>query len=114
GRRADVREEQRRPDLGGDLPQVAIAPRRRDAAIETGRVPLAVPTEPDAVGVGLAAGQPVAPALLDERVLRVVEQGLGIDRIAEVGHPAAHGQLTPRTTLPRRPGSRLRANASRA
>jgi hypothetical protein len=90
GRRADVREEQRRADLGSDLVQVAIAPRRRDAAIEAGRLPLAVPAEAEAIGVGLPAGQPVAAALLDERVLRVVEQDLGVDRIAEVGHPPAH------------------------
>src|SRR4029079_11508012 len=56
-----------------------------------------VPPEADAVRVGLAAGQPVGAALLDERVLGVVEQGLGVDRIAEVGHPAAHA-----TTLRRR------------
>ena len=34
GRGADVGQEERRRDLAGELTQVAVAPRRRDAAVQ--------------------------------------------------------------------------------
>ena len=90
GRGPDVGQEERRGDPRRDLMQVAVAPRGRDAAVQARGLVVAVPAQPEAVRVGVAAGEAVAAALLDERVRRVVQERRRPDRVARVRHPAAH------------------------
>jgi hypothetical protein len=54
GHRPDVRQEQRRLDVGGEVTQARVAPRRIDAAVATRRAAVAggIPADPGPVTVG--------------------------------------------------------------
>jgi hypothetical protein len=75
-----VGEKQRRLDVGGDLSQVAVVPGRLDAS-EDGRglTIRVIPADPEAVAVGGIDAQASMAALVDEGVLRLVEQLLDED-----------------------------------
>src|SRR5436305_13590862 len=88
--RAYVGQENRRFDLIRELTQIAVTPSRLDAAIQPGDVLVAIPAQAEAICVGIPTCQAVPAALLNERMLRLVEQYLGPDRISKVGHPTAH------------------------
>src|SRR5690349_514690 len=69
GGRSDMRKEQGRSDVPGELPEVRVRPGGLDAA-EQGRyrVPLAVPADAEAVGVEGGRAHRRRAALVDERV----------------------------------------------
>ncbi len=92
-RRANVAQEQRRADVAGEVPQVAVAPGRQRVAVEArpfAVVVCVVPAEAEAIGVRVAAGEAVVSALLDKPVRRVVQQRAWADRVAEIRDPATH------------------------
>src|SRR5262249_12586612 len=93
-RRADVREDERRLDVGRELAQVAVVPGGLDAVEDRGRVPVSVPADPEPVAVRLLGAEARVQALDDERVLRAVEQLFEERGRPEVGEPAAHASVT--------------------
>src|SRR5204863_8312207 len=88
--RANVSQEDRRFDLLRELSQVAVTPSRLDAAVQPGDVPVAVPAQTEPIRVGITTSQAVSAALLNERMLRLIEQYLGPNWISEVRDPTAH------------------------
>ena len=94
-RGADVGEEERRLDVGRQVLQVRVVPGRRDAAIAAGLRPvrLAVPADPEAVPVGGLEAHAGVQGLVDQAVLRLVEELADRERLAEVGVPAAHALI---------------------
>ena len=89
----DVSQEEAERDLPGQRAQVAIAPRGGHAAVparESSRSPYQ--PRPEAVRVGLAAGQTGVPALLNEGVRRVEQEPLEPIGVTVVREPTAHGQ----------------------
>ena len=71
---ADVRKHDARPDVAGELTQVAIVPGRPNAVEEGRRVLFAVPTDAEPVSVRLLGSQLRMQALDDQGVLGLVEQ----------------------------------------
>ncbi len=109
--RADVREEERRGDPGGDLAQVAVVPRRMDAAVDPRRLALLVPTDAEAVAVRRRRALPRVQALVDQRAVALDQQLLEPDRRSRVGEPATHVSYPrlpgpPRQPRPRAAGAR--------
>ena len=76
-----------------ELAQVAVVPGRLDAVEDAGVVADAVPADAEAVAVGRLGPQPRVQALVDQRVLRPVQQLLDQDRRAGVCEPATHLRL---------------------
>jgi hypothetical protein len=70
-RRADVREEQRGLDVGGELAEVGIGPRGRDAAVQRRPVPRPVPAQPEAIAVSGLGTHPRVQTLVHDPVLGV-------------------------------------------
>jgi hypothetical protein len=75
----DVREDERRDDVAGELAQVAVVPGGLDAVEDRRGVLLPVPADPEAVAVGLLGAEPRVQALDDQRVLPAVEELLEQD-----------------------------------
>src|SRR5690606_13753722 len=86
----------RRLDGHGQLAQVLVAPGGGRAAEHGRAVARPGPAETEAVAVRGRHVRPRAPALLDERALRVAHQRLGQDRVPDVAEPAAHATGFPR------------------
>jgi hypothetical protein len=80
--------------VGGDLSQIAVVPGGLDASENggglAGRV---VPADAEAVAVGGVDAESGVARLVDEGVLRFIEQLLDEDGRARVGEPAAHRLL---------------------
>jgi hypothetical protein len=101
GRRADVREEQRRLDAGREVAQVDVTPRGGDAAIATGPTAVGpVPAQPEAVAVGRLDAHPGVQALVDQAVVGLEEQLVDSHRLTEERIPAAHARQVGRTCAP--------------
>src|SRR5919107_4278467 len=104
---SDVGEEQRRVYVARDLAEVAVVPGRLDTS-EDGRdlAIRVIPSDPEAVAVCGIDAQASMAALVDEGVLRFVEQLLDEDGRARAGEPAAHllllsfRRLTPGVSTP--------------
>src|SRR5262249_5231517 len=73
-----------------DLSKVSVVPRRFDAVEDAGLVAEAVPADTESVPVGRLRPHRRVKALIDERVVRLVEQVLDQDRLAGVCEPATH------------------------
>src|SRR5215207_7936031 len=103
-RGADVSEEQGRLDVRGEIAQVGVAPRRRDAPVAGwgAAVAVAVPAEAEAVPVGRLHAHTRVKALVDETVLGAKEQFIDQHGLTEIGVPAAHQRLL---TVQRRTGN---------
>jgi hypothetical protein len=91
-RGADVREDDSRSDMAGELTQVALVPGGLDAVKHGWCVFTAVPADAEAVAVRRLRAELRVEALVDQRVLRFIEQSLEQDRGAGVCEPAT--QLT--------------------
>jgi hypothetical protein len=77
---SDVGEEERRVYVARDLSQVAVVPGRLDASENGGSLAISViPSDAEAVSVGGIDAQASMAALVDEGVLRFVEQLLDED-----------------------------------
>src|SRR5215216_5423768 len=77
---SDVGEEQRRVYVARDLAQVSVVPGRLDASEDGGALAIRViPSDPEAVAVCGIDAQASMAALVDEGVLRLVEQLLDED-----------------------------------
>src|SRR3954468_12617442 len=110
-RRPDMREEQGRADVAGELAEVLVVPGRFGAVEDARRVGRAVPTDAEPVAVGRLGPELRAQALGDERVRALVERLLDQDGGAGVCEPAAH---VPRLSVGApKPCSRARAAPSR-
>jgi hypothetical protein len=94
-------EEQRRLELVRQALEVAVVPCRHDLVIGAGNVALAVPADAEAVAVGADPRLAGMQALLDERILRLEEQLLQIDRRPAIGQPSAHRHPPPGASFPR-------------
>jgi hypothetical protein len=82
---SDVAEEQRRVDVPCYLSQVSVVPGRLDASEDGGGLTIMViPADPEAVAVRSIDAQASMAALVDEGVLRLVEQLLDEDGGARV------------------------------
>jgi len=80
-RGADVREEEGRLDMSGDLAQVAIVPGWHEASKKDRRVGAdTVPTYPEPVPIGGVPTEPRMKTLIDQGMLGFVEQFLEGDR----------------------------------
>ena len=90
GGRSDVREDEPRPDVRGEVSQVSIAPGRLDAVERPRRLAVAVPADAEAVAVRRLRTHRRVQALVDERVLRLVEQVLEKHGRPRIRKPAAH------------------------
>lgn len=98
GRRAHVRDKERRANRTRGLAQVAVVPGGTHAAIdERNLVGLSVPADAEAVAVGRRRAHPRMQALIDQRMLRAKQHGFERNRIAGVGEPAAHREHLRRT-----------------
>src|SRR4051794_7011486 len=86
-----MREQQWRTDLGRDLAQVLVVPRRMRALVDDGLGPLTVAVPPDAEAIPVRR-DPLGgvQALLDDGVLWPEEQIVSGDRVTRVRHPPAH------------------------
>src|SRR5215211_387143 len=94
GRRADVREEERRGDVAGDLAQVAVVPGRLDAPEDRRCIGVCVvPADAEAVAVGGLDSEAGVETLVYEGMGGLVEQLLEEDRGSRVSEPAAHRLL---------------------
>ncbi len=89
-RRANVREDEPGPYVRGELVEVPVVPGGLDAVERAGRVADAVPPDPEAVPVRRLGSHRRVQALVDERVLRLVEELLQEHRRARVREPTAH------------------------
>src|SRR6185436_14793243 len=87
---------QRGRDVPGELAQVPVVPRRRDAVVDGGDAAGAVPRNTEPVPVRGLRTQLRVQALVDQRVCGGVEQPLERDGAAGVGEPTTHG-APPRT-----------------
>lgn len=90
GRRADVRQEQRRFHEGADLPKVEVVPRRANASKEPRPPARVVPADPEPVSVGGCIQGMRAHALIDERVLGLEQKLFEKHGSPGVGHPTTH------------------------
>jgi hypothetical protein len=89
-RRPHVDHEQRGLDVRGQLAQVRVRPRRRDAVVQAGAVAAAVPAHAEPVAVGRLGAHAGVQALVDDAVLGVEQQFLHQHGLAQPRHPAAH------------------------
>jgi hypothetical protein len=86
-------KEERRADLPGDAPEIAIGPGRQDVAVKAGLRPFAVPGDTEAVAVRRRLGAGGAMGLLDQRMGGRRHQFLEIKRFPAIGCPTAHDAL---------------------
>jgi hypothetical protein len=70
-RRADVRQEQVRTDVTGELAQVLVIPGRLDAAEDPGNRRGVIPADAEPVAVGRLGSQPGMQPPVDQRMDRV-------------------------------------------
>ena len=91
GGRAHVREEQRRADVGREAAEVAVAPRGHQAAVDAGRLAASVyqPT-PKPSPLNVSTPSRACRLCSISECFGLVEQRLDRQRLAAVGHPAAH------------------------
>ncbi len=85
----DVGEHERGLDVSRQLTQVAVVPGGLDAVEEAGRLAGAVPADAESVTVRRLGAELRVEALVDQRVLRLVEQVL--DRVSESPSMRASG-----------------------
>ena len=88
--RSDVRQEQRRLDMGSEVAQVGVPPRRGHAVVHARSFPGSVPAEPEAVAVCRLGAHAGVQALIDESVLGLKEQLLDQYRLPVPRHPPTH------------------------
>ena len=102
----DVRQEQRRLDMPGEIAQVCVVPRGLDAAVAARRVlhPGHVPAEPEPVPVGGLRAHARVQALVDQPVLGAEQHLIEHERLADIGIPATH--MCPKI-VPRRASTRI-------
>jgi hypothetical protein len=72
--------DERRLQVRGEIPEVPVVPRGLDAVEYARRVSDAVPADPEAVAVRRLCAHRRVEALVDERVLRLVQELLDADR----------------------------------
>src|SRR5829696_2020733 len=89
----DVREEERRLDVAGELAQIGVAPGRGDAVVDARPVAGAVPAHAEAVTVRRLGAHPRVQALVDDPVLRLEQQFVDQHRLTQPPHPTTHGLL---------------------
>src|SRR6476646_9454611 len=77
--------------MGCDVPQVAVVPGRLDAVEDGRRLADPVPADAEPVAVRRLRPQLRVEALVDQGVLRSVEQLLDQHRGAGIGKPPTHG-----------------------
>jgi hypothetical protein len=82
--------EQRRLDMGSELAQVVVAPRGRDAVVDARALTGAVPAHAEAIAVGRFSAHARMQALVHDAVLRLEEQLVHENRLAQPPHPATH------------------------
>jgi hypothetical protein len=96
-RRADrgshVGHEQRRLDVGRELAQVRVTPRRLDAAVDPRALARAIPAEAEAISVGRLRAHAGVQTLIDDPVRSLEQQLLDQHRLPEPCHPATHRSL---------------------
>jgi hypothetical protein len=88
-RRADVGDEEVRLDVAGELAQVAVVPGRFHA-LEGARAVPAVPADPEAVPVRRLRAHARLQALLDQGVLRPIEDLVHQNRLSGIRKPTTH------------------------
>jgi hypothetical protein len=67
-RRADVREDERRVDMAGNLAQVPVVPGGLDAVEHARCGSVVIPADPEPVAVGRLGTEPRVKALVDQRM----------------------------------------------
>ena len=91
-RGADVREDERRGDLGRNLAEVTVVPGGLHAVEDPWGVPAPYQPTPKPSPFVVVGAEPRVQALVDQRVRGLVEQLLEQDGRARVGEPATHGR----------------------
>ena len=112
-RGADVREEEVRLDMAGELAQVAVVPGRLHALEDPRLAGDRVPADAESIPVRRLGSHARAEALLDQGVLRPEQDLVHPDGLPVVREPAAHEAILPSRLPPRRgaqpPGAGVRA-----
>ena len=86
-----MRQETARADLVRQAAQVRIGPGGQHIVIEPRYLALAIPGQAEPVAIGLGLGLHGVQALTHQRLLRGRDDLFQVDRLADIGGPAAHG-----------------------
>src|ERR1700754_4502211 len=91
GRRADMRDKQRRVNGPCGLTQIVVVPRRANAAVtERSLMRPTIPADTEAVAVGRRCAHARVQALIYQRMRRTENYRFELNRISRIGKQATH------------------------